>query len=45
MLVRLYETGNPVVAAHFASVVAAAAVEGPGVQHIPSRAEVLRRMP
>jgi len=45
MLVRLYETGNPVMAAHFASVVAAAAVEGPGVQYIPSRAEVLRRMP
>jgi hypothetical protein len=45
MLVRLYETGNPVMAAHFASVVAAAAVAGPGVQHIPSRAEVLRWMP
>lgn len=45
MLVQLYETGNPVMAAHFASVVAAAAVEGPGVQYIPSRAEVLRRMP
>lgn len=44
MLVYLYETGAAVAAAHFAAVVAAAAVEGPGISHIPSRAEVLRRM-
>lgn len=44
MLVRLYETGNPLTAAQFATFVAAAAVEGVGLSRIPSRAEVLERM-
>jgi len=39
-LVRLAETGNPVVAARFANVVASISVEAPGMDAIPTRAEV-----
>lgn len=44
MLVHLHETGDPFAAAHFAAVAAAATVEGPGISHIPARAELLHRI-
>lgn len=44
MLIHLHETGDVFAAAHFATVVAAAAVEGPGTSCLPTRAEVLRRL-
>jgi sugar/nucleoside kinase (ribokinase family) len=44
LLLRLYETGDPIAAASFASAVAACAVEGPGTSTIPTRAEALVRM-
>jgi 1D-myo-inositol 3-kinase len=39
-LVRLAETGDPVVAARFAGVVASISIEAPGMDAIPRRAEV-----
>jgi sugar/nucleoside kinase (ribokinase family) len=44
LLVRLYETGDPLDAARFAACVAAASVEGRGVGTLPARAEVERRL-
>jgi sugar/nucleoside kinase (ribokinase family) len=40
LLVRLHETGDPIEAAHFAALVAARSVEGPGASAIPTRAEL-----
>lgn len=45
LLLRLYETGNPLAAAAFASAVAACAVEGYGIAALPTRADVYARMP
>jgi sugar/nucleoside kinase (ribokinase family) len=39
-LIRLAETGDPLVAARFATVVASMSVEGPGMSTIPDRARV-----
>lgn len=44
LLIRLYETGDPLAAAAFACAVAACAVEGPGTSCIPSRAEAEVRL-
>jgi sugar/nucleoside kinase (ribokinase family) len=44
LLVRLRETSDPLHAASFASAVAACAIEGPGAQAVPTRAEALLRM-
>ncbi len=43
-LIRLKETGDPYVAAHFANCVAAFSVEGTGVTAIPTRAKVEARL-
>jgi pfkB family carbohydrate kinase len=40
LFVRLRETGDPLDAARFASYVAALSVEGAGISHIPTRAEI-----
>ncbi len=39
-LLRLAETGDPLVAARFANVVASMSIEAPGMDAIPTRAEV-----
>jgi pfkB family carbohydrate kinase len=44
LLVRLYETGDPLQAARFAACAAAGSVEGRGASRIPSRAEVESRL-
>ncbi len=44
MLVRLHETGDARAAARFATAVAAAAVEGPGISRIPTRELALQRI-
>ncbi|NTW02127.1 MAG: ribokinase, partial [Oscillochloris sp.] len=44
LLLRLYETHDPIHSALFASAAAACAVEGPGVVAIPTRDHVLARM-
>ncbi len=41
MLIRLYETGDPLTAAYFANVVASFAVEDVGVKGIPTREQVM----
>ena len=43
-LVRLAETGDPLVAAHFATAVASMSVEGPGMATIPDRTRVEDRL-
>ena len=43
MLIHLFETGDPLRAAHFAAVAAALAVAGRGGARIPSRAAVVAR--
>jgi hypothetical protein len=44
LLIHFHQTGDPLTSARFAAAVAAASVEGEGVTHIPSRAEVERRL-
>jgi sugar/nucleoside kinase (ribokinase family) len=39
-LIRMFETGDPVVAVRFANIVASMSVEGIGMTRIPYRAEV-----
>lgn len=43
-VIRLQETGDPIHAARFANITASYSVEHPGVQGIPSRAQVLAYM-
>jgi sugar/nucleoside kinase (ribokinase family) len=44
LLIRYRETGDPEEAAHFAHATAACAIEGEGIEGIPTRDEVVRRM-
>jgi sugar/nucleoside kinase (ribokinase family) len=44
MLLQLFETGDPLLAARFAAAAAAVAIEGNGASSIPTRAGVIRRM-
>ena len=43
-LVRLRETNDPHAATHFANAVASLSIEGPGIQGIPTRAQVEERL-
>lgn len=43
-LIRLWETGDPVVAAHFAAAAAACVVEGVGDAALPDRVQIAQRM-
>lgn len=44
LLVRLHETGDPLLAAHFAAAAAAVSVEGRGVSSLPTRPQIEQRL-